>query len=97
METSRRRNAESTVLGRGCGCKHLVAIETRTFDVGTQHVDERVRLGHRLDCGEVEVVDVGEVVEHAVELTRVALDFFGGNVEAREAGDLRHVGGGETL
>ena len=97
METTRRRNTEAAVLGRRSHGQHFVTIETRTLDIGSQHVDERVGLGHRLDVAEIEVVDVGEVVEHSVELPRVALDFFGGNVEAREARDLRHVGGGETL
>jgi hypothetical protein len=37
------------------------------------------------------------VVEHSVELARATLDFLGRDVQTREASDLRHVGGSETL
>jgi hypothetical protein len=97
METTRRRNAESTIFGRGCHRENLVAIEAWLLDIGAQHVDERVRLRHRLDIRKIEVVDVGKVIEHAIELARVTLDFLGRNVETGEACNLRHVGGGETL
>jgi hypothetical protein len=97
METTRRRNAESTIFGRGCHRENLVAIEAWLLDIGAQHVDERVRLRHRLDIRKIEVVDVGKVIEHAIELARVTLDLLGRNVETGEACNLRHVGGGETL
>jgi hypothetical protein len=97
METTRRRNAESTIFGRGCHRENLVAIEAWLLDIGAQHVDERVRLRHRLDIRKIEVVDVGKVVEHSIELARVALDFLRRDVQTREASDLRHVGGSETL
>lgn len=97
MQTARWWHAEPTVLGRGCDRQNFVAVETGLFDVGAQHVDERVRLRHRLDVRQFEIVDVGKVIEHSVELTRVAFDFLWRNVETRKARNFRHIGGGETL
>ena len=53
-----------------------------------KHVGERVRLAHRLDLGQVELVDVGEVVEHVAQLTGERLDLGGGDVEPGEPGNL---------
>jgi hypothetical protein len=97
MQTTRWRHPETAVLGGGRDSENFVAVETRALDVGAKNVDQRIRLRHRLDTRKVEVVDVGEVIEHAVELARVTLDFLGRDIQTRKASDLRHVGGCETL
>jgi hypothetical protein len=92
--TTDRRHAEEPVLARGGRRgQHLVAVEARLHDVGAQHVDQRERLGHRHDVGQIEGIDVGEVLEHAVELRRHAIDLFGGDVEAGQPGHLGHISG----
>lgn len=96
METTRRRHAETTVFSGGRNRENFVAVETRTFDIGSQNVHQRIRLGHRFNRRKVEAVDVGEVVEHAVELPGVTLDLVCRHIESGETRDLRDVGGGEA-
>ena len=74
---SRRWNAEATLFGGRCCAKYFFAVEARLFNIGTQHVDEGERLGHGLNIGKLQVVDVGEMIEHAVELLRITL-YIGG-------------------
>jgi hypothetical protein len=69
--------AEATLFGGRRCAKNFFAVETRLFNIGTQHVDEGKRLGHGLDIGKLQVVDIGEMIEHAVELLRITL-YIGG-------------------
>ena len=85
----RRRRAPRPAPRRGRG----PAATTSSRSTLTQ----RVRLGHRLDVGELELVDVGEVVEHVAELGRRPLDLVGRQLEAGQAGDVDDVGGGDAV
>ena len=66
-------------------------------DVVAQHVAQRVRLRHRRDVVEVELVDVGEVVEHVAELGRRAGDLVVGQRQPGQPGDVDHVGGRDAV
>ena len=83
------RNRPSSAAGRRG--EHLVAVEAGALDVVAQHVGERVRLGHRLDVGEVERVDVGEVVEHVAELDGRRVELVGASDRAGRGGRPWHV------
>ena len=58
------------------------------YDIVPEHIDERGRLGHRLDVIEIEGIDVGEVVEHVGQLIGCAVEF---GVAEREAGEPRYL------
>ena len=89
------RKRPSTASGRGG--EHLVAVEAGLDDVVAQHVAQRVRLRHRLDGGEVELVDVGEVLEHVAELGRRAVDLVVGQRQPGQPGHVDHVGGRDAV
>jgi hypothetical protein len=95
--TQDRRDPEATVLGLRRRREHLVAVEARPLDIVAQHVHERVRLVERSDGGQVERVDVGEVVEHVVELMGRAVDLGRRQLQSREPRDLGDQFGGEAV
>src|SRR5690606_32104006 len=64
------------------------AVEARGLHVVAEDVDQRVRLVHRLDAGQVEGVDLGEVVEHVTEVVRGRVELLGRQFESSEPGNL---------
>ena len=91
-----RRHLEAVVLDVRCGREHLVAVEPGRGNVVAQHVRQRVRLGHRHDVVELQLVDVREVVEHVAELSRGAFELLGAQVEPGQTGHLGHVVDGDA-
>src|SRR5215207_5057277 len=83
-----RRHAEAAVLGLRRCRQDLVAVEGRLLDVVTHDVDEPVRLRHRRHVGEVEGVDVGEVLEHVAELGGGRLELVRRELEPSQPGNL---------
>ncbi|MEY2940038.1 MAG: hypothetical protein RIS58_1025 [Actinomycetota bacterium] len=88
LESNGRWHAEAAVFGSGRNGEHFVAIETGLDDVVTQHVLQRQRLGKWRDIGEVEFVDVAEVIQHARELGRHQIEFFRVQVQTSKPGDF---------
>ena len=62
-----------------------------------KHVGQRERLSHRLDAVEVELVDVGEVVDDVAELHGRPGQLLVGQRQAGEPGDLGHLVGGDAV
>ena len=62
-----------------------------------RHVRHRERLGHRLDTVEIELVDVGEVVDDVTELHGGPGQLLVGQAETGQPGDLGDLVGGNAV
>ena len=76
--------------------EHLVAVEARPHVVGTEHVDERERVGGRRHAVGVERRDLGRVLEDHAELPVNSLDLVVGERETGELRDVLDVGARES-
>ena len=92
-----RWDLEAAVLDLGGGGEDLVTVERRLDHVVAEHVGQRERLSHRLDAVEVELVDVGEVLDDVAELHGCQGQLFVGQRQAGEPGDLGHLVCGDAV
>ena len=77
--------------------QYFLAINARHHDVGPQYVHERQRLVHGHHVGEVEFVDIAEVLKHSRELAGERDDFLVGQVQPSQPGYVTHVGCGDRF
>ena len=79
------------ILDRWSDREHLIPVEARARLVRPEDVADRKRVRGRRHAGHVESGDIVGVSQYGGELAGEEIEFVLGQVEARQAGDMRDV------
>jgi hypothetical protein len=81
------RHTESAVGGIWSGSEYFVMVKSLERNVIAQHIDQFVRLGHRLYIVEVKRIDIGKVRHHPRKTGRCLIEFCVTQFEPRQLCD----------
>lgn len=81
-------DGQVTAFDGGSVAEERLERQGRPLDVLAEPVHERQRVGHGLDLGDVDGVELRDVSENGPELTSIALDLLLGEAQSRQFGDV---------